>query len=97
MTRSSKRDLREFARGKPCYLRLYPYCNGNSETVVLAHIRRGNVAGVGQKPCDSAAMPMCSSCHDVFDGRVQTSVQRTVIDAEALRGLVQWLTYVDGQ
>ncbi len=90
-------NLREKARGQECFLRLYPYCNGDSETVVLAHIRRGNIAGMGQKPVDQAAMPMCSSCHDVFDGRVQTPVQRAVIDAEALRGLVQWLAYLHGE
>jgi hypothetical protein len=87
-------NLREKARGQECYLRLYPYCNGNTETVVLAHIRRGNIAGVGQKPVDEAAMPMCSSCHDVFDGRMQVPLQRTIIDAEALRGLVQWISYL---
>lgn len=91
------RDLRNLARGQECYLRLPFHCNGNSETVVLAHIRRGGIAGAGQKPCDSAAMPMCSACHDVFDGRVKTTIQRTVIDAEALRGLVQWLAYLDSE
>lgn len=89
------RDLRKMARGQDCYLRLPGHCNGNTETVVLAHIRRGGIAGMGQKPCDHAAMPMCSSCHDVFDGRAQSPLQRTIIDAEALRGLVQWLSKVE--
>lgn len=88
-------NLRKLARGQQCYLRLIPHCNGNPETVVLAHIRRGGIAGVGQKPCDFAAMPMCSDCHSVFDGRTKTAIQRTVIDAEALRGLVQWLSFVN--
>jgi len=38
---------------------------------------------------------MCSGCHDLYDGRMQSLLQRVVIDAEALRGLVQWLSYVD--
>ena len=88
-------NLREKARGQECFLRLPGHCNGNPETVVLAHIRRGGIAGVGQKPCDTAAMPMCSGCHAVFDGRATSPLQRTIIDAEALRGLVQWLSYVD--
>jgi hypothetical protein len=91
------RDLRKMARGQECYLRMYPYCNGNPETVVLAHIRRGNIAGMGQKPCDLAAMPMCSGCHDLYDGRVQTPLQRVLIDAEALRGLVQWLSKISAE
>jgi hypothetical protein len=89
------RDLRKMAHGQECYLRLPMHCNGNPETVVLAHIRRGGIAGVGQKPCDYAAMPMCSGCHDVFDGRAPTPLQKTLIDAEALRGLVQWLSKVE--
>jgi hypothetical protein len=89
------RDLRKMAHGQDCYLRLPGHCNGDPAKVVLAHIRRGNIAGVGQKPCDLAAMPMCSSCHDVFDGRSPSPLQRTIIDAEALRGLVQWLSKVD--
>jgi hypothetical protein len=89
------KSLRDLAHGKPCYLRLYPYCNGDNSTTVLAHIRRGSVAGVGQKPCDIAAMPMCSACHDVYDGRVPTTIQRVILDAEALRGLVQWLDWLD--
>jgi hypothetical protein len=88
-------NLREKARGQECYLRSPPSCNGNPETVVLAHIRRGNIAGMGQKPCDLAAMPMCSGCHDLYDGRVQTPLQRVLIDAEALRGLVQWLSKLE--
>lgn len=88
-------NLREKARGQDCYLRLPVHCNGNPETVVLAHIRRGNIAGMGQKPCDLAAMPMCSGCHSAYDGRDKSPIQRTVMDAEALRGLVQWLSYVD--
>lgn len=90
-------NLREKARGQQCFLRLYPYCNGDSTTVVLAHIRRGGIAGMGQKPVDEAAMPMCSICHDVFDGRMQVPLQRTIIDAEALRGLVQWISYLKGE
>jgi hypothetical protein len=86
------RDLRKMARGQECYLRLPGHCSGNTETVVLAHIRRGNIAGTGQKPCDLAAMPMCHVCHSCFDGRMPTPLQRTIIDAEALRGLVQWLS-----
>lgn len=88
-------DLRKLAEGQPCYLRLIPHCNCDPTTTVLAHIRRGNIAGMGQKPCDLAALPMCSSCHSIFDGRQQSPLQRTVIDAEALRGLVQWLAYLD--
>ena len=62
-------DLRKFARDKPCMVRS-PLCNGNAETTVLAHIRRANVAGMGQKPADIIGCWACSSCHNWIDGRM---------------------------
>jgi hypothetical protein len=59
---------RDWARGKPCTLRL-PGCDGGGETSVLAHIRRAQTAGVGTKPPDLCAVIACHSCHDVLDGR----------------------------
>lgn len=87
-------DLRKLAEGKPCHLRL-PGCLPGTETVVLAHIRRGGIAGIGQKPCHLAAMPMCDHCHSKFDGRVPSPHSRAQMDADALRGLCQWLTKLE--
>lgn len=82
-------DLRQLARGRPCMLRL-PGCLPGNDTVVLAHIRRGGIAGTGQKPNHLAAMPMCDHCHSKFDGRVPSPHSRAQMDADALRGLLQW-------
>jgi len=90
----SRKSLREIARGQPCYGRL-PGCTNDPATVVLAHIRRGNIAGIGEKPADIAALPLCAACHDVFDGRVMIpNYPRREIDADILRGLAQWLSYL---
>jgi hypothetical protein len=62
-------NLRKFARDKPCQVRAPGICNFNPETTVLAHIRRGGVAGVGQKPADIIGVHACSNCHDLIDGR----------------------------
>lgn len=87
-------NLRKIAQGKPCYLRLLG-CTHDREQTVLAHIRRGNVAGVGQKPVDVFAFPACDHCHGVFDGRYKASnYSRTELDAEALRALGQWLDWL---
>lgn len=88
-------DLRKLAQGKNCMLRL-PGCRpgpGN-ETVVLCHLRRGGIAGVGQKPCDLAAIPMCHQCHGVYDGQIKSTHSRAQLDADALRGLCQWLSWL---
>lgn len=86
--------LREFARGKPCYLRLEG-CTHDASQTVLVHVRRGGVAGVGQKPPDVCGFPACDWCHGVFDGRYKAhSYTRTELDAEALRAQNQWLAWL---
>lgn len=50
-------------------MRLPGVCNGDSATVVLAHLRMGHTGGMGQKPPDVCGVDCCSACHDVIDGR----------------------------
>ncbi len=86
-------NLRELARGQPCHLRLDGCSHDYSETV-LAHIRRGNVAGMGQKPPDICAAPACYSCHGKYDGRIMSRMTREELDSEMLRAINQWLAYL---
>lgn len=88
------RDLRDFARGKPCYLRLPGHCTHNPDQTVLAHIRRGHTAGGGMKPADINGVPACQACHDVYDRRVKSSYTRDQLDAEMLRAHVTWLDWL---
>lgn len=84
--------LRKYAEQQPCFLRLWPFCTHNKEQSVLAHIRRGNTAGGGQKPDDINGVPACHACHDVYDGRRnQDQYNRDALDAEMLRAHCQWL------
>jgi hypothetical protein len=105
------KDLRTFARGKPCMVRLAGICNFNPETTVLAHIRRANVAGMGQKPSNLCALFACSACHDVIDGRadyrlllplsdltrleLEAWVIRLSLDSDVLSALVRQLAWYD--
>ena len=66
-------NLRNAARGRNCTVRIPGYCNGNSETSVLAHYRMAGTCGTGIKPHDSQAAIACSSCHDLIDGRTKTT------------------------
>lgn len=86
-----KKDLRNYVRGKPCYARL-DGCSYDPSQTVLAHLRIGGVAGMGQKPPDVCAMPMCAACHDLADGR-RSVVGATSVEVKAalLRGYVQWI------
>jgi len=61
-------NLRKFAKGKPCLVRLLG-CNHNPETTCLAHYRLAGYSGVGMKPPDIMGAWACASCHDYCDGR----------------------------
>lgn len=87
------KTLRTLARGKPCMVRLTGICNFDPETTVLAHIRRGGVAGMGQKPSDFCAVFACSACHDAIDGR--TNISRSDIDGDVLAALCRQLQWYD--
>lgn len=88
-------SLRTLARGKPCYARFPGHCTHNPEQTVLAHLRIGGLGGVGLKPSDLCGLPVCAACHDVIDMRVKTQHSRAQVYADCLRGLCQWLSYLE--
>lgn len=82
--------LTRAARGRECQVRLPGICNGNSETVVLAHYRMPGICGTGMKPHDLLGAWACSACHDEIDRRTR---QMSVDDARLchLEGMVRTL------
>jgi len=90
-----KDALRKSARGQPCLVRIPDVCNGNPETTVLAHIRRGGVAGTGIKPPDVCGVFACHACHDAIDRRSNISsitpleIDGYILDAQQ-RTLAHW-------
>ena len=67
-------NLRKEAKGRECQIRIPGVCNGNNETVVLAHLNNKGLFGVGtgQKVPDIFGAWACSACHDLVDGRHKT-------------------------
>jgi hypothetical protein len=57
--------IRQSAKGEDCLVRAPGICNGNPETVVLAHINGG---GIGRKNPDWQGAYACSACHEWLDG-----------------------------
>ena len=83
-------DLKEFARGEQCALRLPGICNHNPETTVLCHLP-GIGKGTGTKVSDIHAANGCSACHDAMDRFKYEKFGLTdamVLDAQ-LRGLAE--------
>lgn len=62
-------DLRKYAEGKPCMIRLPSICNKNPETTVLCHERVIGLSGTGLKAPDFFAAWGCSDCHAAVDGQ----------------------------
>lgn len=84
-------DLRRDANGKDCLIRLPGICTGDESTTVHAHIRRGGVAGVGQKPVDLCGVRACFSCHDAIDARVDSRIPRGELDGYILEAVMRQL------
>lgn len=69
-------NLRDYARGQECQIRM-PGCDGGGETTVLAHYRLAGYCGTGIKPDDLAfGAWACNNCHCIVDGRSGNDVDR---------------------
>lgn len=60
-------NLRNYARGMPCMIRIPGVCNRNPETTVLCHLRMTGISGMGLKANDLLAAWGCSDCHRYVD------------------------------
>lgn len=82
---TEKHPLRENARGQNCTFR-FTGCRRDPQYTVLAHYRRFNWAGAGQKPNDLLAAFGCDICHDKQERRDPEAT-----DAELLRAMGETL------
>jgi hypothetical protein len=79
--------IRLSAKDEQCLVRVLGVCNGNSATVVLAHL---NGAGVGMKSPDWQAAYACSACHEFLDGGYADSgIWREQRDLLHLQGIIR--------
>lgn len=67
--------LRALAQGRDCEARLPAICNGNQETVVLAHFRLSGLSGLGFKAPDLIGAWLCSACHAYVDSHKDCQTQ----------------------
>lgn len=84
-------DLRRDASGKDCLIRLPGICTRDEATTVHAHIRRGGVAGMGQKPVDLCGVRACVACHDAIDARADSGIPRGELDGYILEAVMRQL------
>lgn len=60
-------NLRNYARGMPCMIRIPGVCNCRPDTTVLCHLRMSGISGMGLKANDLLAAWGCSACHSWAD------------------------------
>ena len=83
------------ARNEDCSLQIFPYCNFNPETTVLAHINSPS-KGMGKKSEDFFAVFSCNICHDIIDKRMYTDLSEEEIQKCILRGLHRtWIRWIE--
>jgi hypothetical protein len=86
-------DLRAYAKGKPCMIRVPGWCNNEPETTVLCHYRLAGYSGIGLKNDDIMAAFGCSSCHDMVDGR-QVGLSRSQRQLFLCEGVMRTQAYL---
>lgn len=84
-------NLRKLAKGRDCQVRLPGICNGNPETVVLAHFRMVGLAGVGMKPPNVLGAWACFTCHNAIDSRTSTGMTRDELRLAHAEGVMRTL------
>ncbi len=68
-------NLRDYARDKPCLVRIPGVCNADATTTILAHLRLTGISGLGLKAPDLLGAWCCSACHTHCDANHDNSTQ----------------------
>jgi len=87
--------LTKAAKGQECTVQLYPYCCGNVETTVLAHINSER-KGMGIKSPDYFGVFACAVCHDIIDKRKYVDIDDLEIHKCIIRALYRtWSKFIE--
>lgn len=70
-------DLRKYAKGKPCQIRIPGYMH-NPETTVLCHFRQAGLTGGAQKAPDILGAHGCYDCHRITEGAQLTAEEKAM-------------------
>jgi hypothetical protein len=84
-------NLRKFAKGQDCLIRIPNYCSHNPDETVLAHDSGGGMSG---KVCDLRGAHACYTCHMIVDGHIKTDYSHDEIRLMFLEGMSRTLEKV---
>lgn len=81
--------------GRSCALQIHPYCTGETESVVLAHLPSPWKAMALKSP-DWWGVHACHVCHDIIDGRRRVDLPPGEIRDCIQRGLFRtWAQLIE--
>ena len=79
----------KLARGRECQIRLPDICCFDNDTTVLAHVRLGNVSGMGLKAHSILGAWACYRCHQAVDAPATLKLDRDYARLAHLEGVVR--------
>jgi hypothetical protein len=82
-------NLRGYAEGKPCMIRLPGFCTHDPDTTVLAHERQAGITGGSQKAPDLLGAWGCHICHGIVDGKIKTDLDRDFVRVCFLEAVIR--------
>lgn len=88
-------DLRAYAKGKPCLIRVPGWCNREKDTTVFCHYRLVGYSGMSLKMADIFGAFGCSDCHDIVDRRrIVPEIPRSLCQLYLAEGVMRTQAYL---
>jgi len=85
--------LTKVAKGRECTVNLYPYCEHNPETVVLAHAPCEDKC-MSKKSPDWWGAYACYTCHMILDGQQKSDIPQEELFRCHMRGVYRTLKMI---
>jgi len=82
---AKQNKITKSARDEECTLQIFPYCNQDPATTVLAHLPCED-KGMAKKSPDWWSAYACSTCHGIIDGHIKTDLSQEEINKCMMRG-----------
>lgn len=86
-------ELTEYAKGKPCLIRVPLICCFDDATTVACHVPLADFHGVALKMLDWFIAFGCATCHAVVDGK-DNRVAKAVARQFHLDGMIRTQAYI---
>lgn len=81
--------LLDKARGQQCTAMLPGVCNHGPMSTVSAHVQLPGMGIMGGKAHDLQVAWLCQRCHDCYDGRLKTNLERDFVRSQVYEAVLR--------